>query len=95
MSQTLDKPQIEGPDVSAGRWMVVIFNNDYTLIEMVILALMRATGCDQEEAEIEAQEAHLLGKAEVHFAAKVECERAAAIISSIGVKTEVRPEWID
>ena len=95
MSQTLIDPRTHGPDVSTGRWMVVIFNNDYTPFDVVILALVRATGCTMEEAEIEAWEAHTFGKAPVHFASKQECESAATVISSIGVKTEVAPEWND
>jgi ATP-dependent Clp protease adaptor protein ClpS len=95
MSQTLIDPITDGPDVSTGRWMVVIFNNDYTPFDVVILALVRATGCTMEEAEIEAWEAHTFGKAPVHFASKQECESAATVISSIGVKTEVAPEWND
>jgi ATP-dependent Clp protease adaptor protein ClpS len=95
MSQTLIDPQIDGPGVGAGRWMVVIFNNDYTPVDMVVLALIRATACTLQEAEMETWEAHNFGKAPVHFASKNECEKAATIISSIGVKTEVSPEWND
>jgi hypothetical protein len=95
MSQTLDKPKIEGPDTGTGRWMVVIFNNDHTPQDLVVLALMRATACGRREAEMEMWEAEKFGKAPVHFAAKDECDQAAAVISSIGVKTEVSPEWPD
>ena len=48
-----------------------------------------------EEAEIETWEAHTYGKAPVHFSSKEECERAAGVIATIGVKTEVAPEWDD
>jgi ATP-dependent Clp protease adaptor protein ClpS len=75
--------------------MVIIFNNQTNTFDEVILALMRATGCDQAEAEIEAWEADHYGKAPVHFAKKSECEQVASVISSIGVKTEVLPEWED
>jgi hypothetical protein len=40
-------------------------------------------------------EAHTYGKAFVHFAGRTECEVIAAMIASIGVKTEVRREWED
>ncbi|HWA83635.1 MAG TPA: ATP-dependent Clp protease adaptor ClpS [Fimbriimonadaceae bacterium] len=95
MSQTLAEPRIDGPGVGSGRWMVVIFNDDHTPYDMVILALVRATGCDLREAEMETWEAHHFGKAPVHFSSKEECDQAAAVISSIGVKTEVCPEWED
>ena len=95
MSQILERPQTDGPDVCTGRWMVVIYNDDHTPYDMVILAIMRATGCGRHEAEMETWEAHHFGKAPVHFAAKDECEKSAAVIASIGVKTEVSPEWND
>lgn len=75
--------------------MVVIFNNDYTPFEIVIRVLMSSTGCDLEEASIEAWEAHNFGTAPVHFAGEPACHAIAAMISSVGVKTEVRKEWDD
>lgn len=95
MSQTLYKPKVDGPDTGTGRWMVVLYNDDHTPYEMVVIVLMRATKCSVDEAQTETWEAHHFGKAPVHFAAKGECEQAATIISSIGVKTEVCPEWND
>ncbi len=95
MSQTAIEPRTDEPDVSAGRWMVVIFNNDHTPVQWVVAAVMRATGCGQREAEVEVWEAERFGRAPVHFASKDECDGAAAIIASIGVQTEVSPEWSD
>jgi hypothetical protein len=57
--------------------------------------LIRATCCDVREAMTEVWEAENYGKAAVHFASQEECAAAAAVISSIGVKTEVAPEWAD
>lgn len=76
-----------------GEFVTVIFNNDVNSMEEVMFTLMDATGCDAEEAYIETWEAHTYGKANVHFAHEVECIRVAAIIESIGVKTEVKKEW--
>lgn len=73
--------------------MVVIFNNDDNSVDEVIEILMRATGCTAEEAMIETWEAHHFGKASVHFSDQSTCQGAATIIESIGVKTEVVPEW--
>ena len=84
-----------GSGQGGGRWMVVIYNNDYNSVEEVIDVLVQATGCNVQEAEIETWEAHTYGKAPVHFSTKAECENAAAVISRIGVKTEVAPEWED
>ncbi len=75
--------------------MTTIFNNEENSMEEVIWILMRATDCDREEAEIEMWEAHTYGKAPVHFATKAECERAADVIATIGIETEVAPEWDD
>jgi ATP-dependent Clp protease adaptor protein ClpS len=75
--------------------MVVIYNNDTNSMDEVIEVLMRATRCDLDEAYIEMWEAHTYGKAPVHFAGRGECEEAAAIISSIGLQTEVTREWED
>ena len=75
--------------------MVVIFNNETNSMEEVVEILIRATGCDVQEAEIEMWEAHTFGKAPVHFAAKTVCEEAARVISSVGIKTEVALEWND
>jgi ATP-dependent Clp protease adaptor protein ClpS len=95
MNHTLLESELVGTDVGAGRWMVVIFNNETNSMEEVVEILMAATGCSAEEAEIEMWEAHTFGKASVHFASRVECEEAASIIGSIGVKTEVSREWND
>ncbi len=73
--------------------MVVLFNDDHTPMDNVIEVLMRATGCDMQEAYIEMWEAHTFGKCSVHFAGKSECEDAASVISSIGLQTEVTIEW--
>ena len=73
--------------------MTVIFNNDFTQVDDVVAVLIEATRCPIEEARIETWEAHHFGRAAVHFAAREECERAASIISRIGVRTEVSPEW--
>jgi ATP-dependent Clp protease adaptor protein ClpS len=98
MTQPVLEPEVDGnPSNGAGgnRWMVTIFNNDTNSFDEVIGILMRATGCDMEEAAIEAWEAHHYGKAPVHFAGQKECTEIAVLISSIGVQTEVEPEWQD
>ena len=95
MSQTLQSPETTDGATRRGRWMTVIFNNETNSMDEVVDVLMRATSCGEEEAAIETWEAHVYGKAPVHFASKEECERAAGIIQTIGVKTEVAPEWED
>jgi len=88
-------PDATDTGTGRGRWMVVIYNNDTNSVDEVIDILMRATGCDAQEAIIETWEAHHYGKAPVHFAAESACREVATVISTIGVKTEVAPEWAD
>lgn len=95
MNQSLLQPEILEPSTQNARWMVLIYNNPYNTMDEVIEILMRATGCDMDEAYIEMWEAHTFGKASVHFAAKVDCEEAATVIRTVGVKAEVVPEWTD
>jgi hypothetical protein len=45
-----------------------------------------------EEAEIETWEIDHLGKSNVHFADKEECEGVAQIIRQIGIQVEVKSE---
>lgn len=91
-SQSTACPVIEDTNIG-NRWMVLIFNNNTTSFDAVVQVLMRATGCNYQEASIEAWEAHTFGKASVHFDARESCERVAMIISTVGVQTEVCREW--
>ncbi|HRK23237.1 MAG TPA: ATP-dependent Clp protease adaptor ClpS [Fimbriimonadaceae bacterium] len=93
MARTYVQPEVLDNGVGTGRWMVVIYNNDVTTFDEVIAILMRSTGCSLQEASIEAWEAHHFGRAPVHFSSRNECEIIAAMISSIGVQTQVRREW--
>ena len=96
MSSPVLLPHTDKPSSDAsGRWKVTIFDDDKILRDDVFDVLIRATGCDAHEAEIEIWEAEKFGKAAVHFAQRPECESAAWIIGRIGVKTEVSLEWED
>lgn len=75
--------------------MITIFNDDYTPVDVVIAILMRATDCSLQEAQTEVWEAEHYGKAAVHFASKMECEKISRVIMSIGVVTEVSREWAE
>lgn len=95
MNQQVE-PLVLDADVGyCGRFMTVIFNNDYNTFEEVVETLAYATGCTMEEAYMEAWEAHHYGEASVHFSTQEVCCAVACIISNIGVRTEVRPEWDD
>jgi ATP-dependent Clp protease adaptor protein ClpS len=73
--------------------MAVIYNNETNTFDEVIEALMVATNCDLEEAQIETWEAHTFGKAPVHFDSRTTCEGVAAVLKSFGIRTDVEPEW--
>lgn len=93
MSQTILDPIQEQDSTTQGRWSVLIFNNEHTAYETVIRVLMFATGCTQNEAELETWEAHHMGKAHVHFDERETCERIAGIIERVGVTATVQLEW--
>jgi ATP-dependent Clp protease adaptor protein ClpS len=93
MSQTFVKPEVLDPRLGTGRWTVMIYNNESTSFDDVITILMRSTGCGMQEAFFETWEAHHYGKAPVHFSTQNECEIVAAMIATIGVRTQVRREW--
>jgi ATP-dependent Clp protease adapter protein ClpS len=94
VSEVID-PSVEPADVSkdGGGWVCVIFNNDYNTMEEVVAVLMRATGCPYEEAYCEMWEAHHYGQAVCHYGNETECREVAAVVSAIGVRTDVRREW--
>jgi ATP-dependent Clp protease adapter protein ClpS len=90
----LDRPEIRDSSGGIGDWIVVVYNNDVNTWDQVVDILMRATGCDAEEAEIETWEIDNLGKSVVHYGAQEECERAASVIAQIGIRVEVSRETI-
>lgn len=90
------QPLGAGPEqAGSARHMTVIYNDDHTPYEAVVEVLVRATGCSRGEAEMETWEAHHYGKAPVHFGSQRDCQGAADVIGTIGVKAEVMPEWND
>lgn len=92
---SISLPQPIDTQIGTEGYKVVIYNNDTTGYDEVIMILMKATSCTREEAEIETWEAHTYGKADVFFSSQEKCQQAAEIISSIGVHTEVHKEWAD
>lgn len=79
-----------GQDSPEPSWQVVVYDTDVNTYEEVMTVLMIATGCDAEEAYMEAWEIDHLGHSIVHSAAEEECRAAAEIISTIGIPVEVR-----
>ncbi len=82
----------ESKIASSRDWIVLVYDNDQNTMEEVHFILILATGCNQNEAEIETWEVHHLGKSVVHNAGEQECLRVAEIISTIGIRVEVLKE---
>ena len=89
---------IEAPEIretSGGRgdhWIVTVYNNEYNTWDEVVGILMAATGCSEDEADMETWEVDNLGKSVVHHGAQNECQIVAEIISQIGIRVEVSEE---
>ena len=76
-------------DAGGSGFLVIVYDNDKNTWDEVVTILQKATGCTLEEAEIETWDVDNLGKSVVHHAGQEECERAAGIIRSIGIRVEV------
>ena len=73
-------------------WIVTVFDNELNTYEQVMQVLMIATGCNSEEAYIEAWEIDHYGRCVVHKAGATECKRTAEVIATIGIKVEATPD---
>lgn len=68
---------------------VILFNDDIHTFEEVIVQLMKAVRCSQEQAESWAWEVHTRGKACVYSGEMPECLRVSAILEEIGLHTQI------
>ena len=93
IGQTVTRPRPDLNDaereIQIGEFIVIVFNNATNTFDEVISILQKATGCSLEEAEMETWEVHNTGRSVVHHGDRAECERAAAVIASIGIKVAV------
>ena len=86
----LPRPDLgETASDGTGDWIVIVFDNPVNTWDQVIGILQKATGCSLEEATMETWEVHHLGKSVVHHGTRAECDRAAAIIATIGIEVAV------
>ena len=79
-------------DANGSGYIVIVYDNDKNTWDQVTGILIKATACTLEEAEIETWEVDNLGKSVVHHGSEPECERAAGIIRTIGIRVEVVEE---
>lgn len=92
---TILLPDLEDEEQTPGAgngFIVIVYDNDYNTWNEVTSILQKATGCTLEEAEIETWEVDTLGKSVVHHGSREECDRAAGIIRTIGIRVEVVEE---
>ena len=81
----------ESTHSTLGEYVVIVFDNDFNTWLEVMSILQKATGCSLEEAEMETWEVHFTGRSIVHHGDRAECERAANIIATIGIRVAVEP----
>jgi len=99
MERLMSSPgTIEAPEIldsmggTGDHWIVTVYNNEYNTWDEVVGILMAATGCTEEEADMETWEVDHLGKSVVHHGSQEICESAAEIIAQIGIRVEVSEE---
>ena len=85
------RDQINERQGSSG-YIVIVYDNSKNTWDEVTMILQKATSCTLEEAEIETWEVDRLGKSVVHHGGQEECNRAAGIIRTIGIRVEVVEE---
>ena len=89
--EIFDRPDV-GDTQGGGGWVVTVYDNEHNTVEQVIDILIVATECPMEEAEMETWEIHNLGRSVVHHGGKGECERAAKVIRTTGIRATVTEE---
>lgn len=90
---TIERPIHDSQNAQkSDRWYVTAYNNDTNTYVEVIVVLMLATDCSEQEAYDATWEIDHYGKAVVYVNGESECRHAAKIISAIGIRVEVTPE---
>ena len=90
---TIELPDLHTDDETklGEGWVVTVYDNEVNTYEEVMLVLTLSTGCDGEEAYIEAWEIDHYGKCVVHRASEDECKKTADVIGKIGIRVEATP----
>lgn len=90
---SLESPELQHTEETGfAHWIVTVYNNETNTYEEVITVLMLATGCNYDEAYMEAWEIDHLGKSVVHWADEEECTAVASVVRRIGIRVEVTEE---
>lgn len=70
-------------------WQVLLYDDDIHTFEEVIVQLIKATGCSEQQAERHAWTVHTAGKDCVYSGEFFECFRVQGVLREIGLVTEI------
>lgn len=85
----LPEVEVTTEDAVETPWRVLLYDDDIHTFEEVILQLMKAVGCDQQQAERHAWTVHTRGKDCVFQGDFFECFRVQGVLREIGLVTEI------
>lgn len=80
---TTDETKVQTP------WRVILFDDDVHTFEDVILQLMKATGCTEQQGQKHAWSVHTRGKDLVYEGDFFECFRVQGVLKEIQLVTEI------
>ena len=83
ITDTSDETLLDTP------WRVILFDDDIHTFEDVILQLMKATGCSEQQGEKHAWTVHTLGKDLVYEGEFFECFRVLGVLREVQLVTEI------
>ncbi|MDX1438339.1 MAG: ATP-dependent Clp protease adaptor ClpS [Rubricoccaceae bacterium] len=83
LTEATEETDVESP------WRVILFDDDIHTFEDVILQLMKATGCTEQQAEKHAWTVHTRGKDQVYEGDFFECFRVQGVLREIQLVTEI------
>ncbi len=70
-------------------WRVILYDDDIHTFEEVIVQLIKATGCSEQQAERHAWTVHTKGKDTVFEGEFFDCFRVQGVLREIGLVTEI------
>lgn len=88
LDDRLDERQEDGGGDAASH-RVILYNDDWHAMDVVMLQVQKATGCDILEAEAITLEAHFKGRAVCFRGARSRCHRVAGVLREIRLQAEV------
>lgn len=71
-----------------GRYVVIVYNDEWHTFEQVEVQLQKATGCTLEKAEALSHEIDSRGRAVVFAGEGPDCERVANVLREIRLQVE-------